>query len=148
MGRAERAFREAFARLKERKPKLLPKGSRVSQNNVAKEAGLDPSALKKARFPALVIEIQRWVDEHPGDTPSSPRQMLLAQRSHTRDLRARTKAIQTQRDDALSLLILAESRIVELTMENEQLKALRSANVEPLRPARGLNRIAAKPRLK
>lgn len=147
MGRAERAFREAFDRLKQRKPKRLPKGSRVSQNNVAKEAGLDPSALKKVRFPALVNEIQRWVDEHSGDTSSSPRQMLLAQRSHTRDLRARMKALQTQRDDALSLLIMAESRIVELTMENEQLKALRSANIEPLRPSKGSNSKATKPHL-
>ncbi|MCI1711222.1 MAG: hypothetical protein LKM32_00815 [Chiayiivirga sp.] len=136
VGRAEQAFRDAFDRLKRGKPNLLAKGTRVSQNNVAKEAGVDPSALKKARFPALVLEIQRWVEEHGGETQPSPRQMILSQRSKARDLRAANEALKLQRDDALSLLVQAEDRIVELTVENERMRAhLPASNVAPMRPA-------------
>ena len=45
MSKAELQFYEAFIRLKNNKPNILPKGTKVSQNNVAKEAGVDPSAL-------------------------------------------------------------------------------------------------------
>jgi len=45
-------YRAAFERLKNNKPERLPKGTPVSQNNVAKEAGSDPSALKKRAFPS------------------------------------------------------------------------------------------------
>lgn len=45
---AEANFREAVERLKVDAGKLLPMGTPVSQNNVAKEAGCDPTALKKA----------------------------------------------------------------------------------------------------
>ncbi|WP_318351643.1 hypothetical protein [Klebsiella pneumoniae] len=56
-------YRAAFERLKSNKPERLPKGTPVSQNNVAKEAGSDPSALKKARFPLLIAEIKStWKD--------------------------------------------------------------------------------------
>lgn len=59
---AEDIFREAFERLKRNKPVLLPKGTPLSQNNVAKEAGRDPSALKKSRYPLLVLEIQEFIE--------------------------------------------------------------------------------------
>ena len=39
-------YRDAFERLKLNRPQLLPKGTPVTQNNVAKEAGSDPSALR------------------------------------------------------------------------------------------------------
>jgi len=55
---AEANFRRAFERLKAGAPKVLPLGTPVSQNNVAKEAGCDSSALRKSRFPCLVAEIQ------------------------------------------------------------------------------------------
>ena len=59
---AEQRFRQAFERLKANKPKVLEVGTPVSQNNVAKEAGCDPSALRKSRFPALVREIQAYLE--------------------------------------------------------------------------------------
>jgi len=115
------------------KPQRLPKGSRVSQINVAREAGHDPSALKKARFPVLVMEIQNWAEEHISDAPPSPRQMLLARRSRARDLRSRIEAPENQRDDALDLLVQAEARIVDRRKRASQ--GTRPANVTPIRPA-------------
>lgn len=124
MGRAEQKFREAFDRLKSGKPMLLPKGARLSQNNVAKESGVDPSALRRSRFPALVDEIKTWVEDHKEEELSkSPRQMMLAQRSRNRDLRERIEALEKQRDDALSRLVDTQARIMELTLENERLRA-------------------------
>lgn len=58
---AERLFRESFERLKQNKPQILPIGSQVTQNNVAREAGRDSSALKKDRYPLLILEIQAYI---------------------------------------------------------------------------------------
>jgi hypothetical protein len=123
-GRAEVAFREAFDRLKKQKPQLLPKGTRVTQNNVAREAGVDPSALKKARFPSLIEEIQRWVDEHAEASSPSTNQQLLSQRNRNRGLREQLEAFKLQRDRALGLLADADAKIFELTIENSRLRAL------------------------
>lgn len=116
--RAEIAFREAFERLKRGK-----KGIKVTQNNVAKEAGLVPSALKKARFPGLVEEIQRWIEEHGDKRTRSGRQATLAQRNRNRDLRQKNESLCRQRDNALGLLAEADARILELTIENSRLQA-------------------------
>jgi hypothetical protein len=142
VGRAERQFREAFERLKQRKPQHLPKGTKVTQNNVAKEAGAVPSALRRKRFPLLVDEIQAWIAEHGEDSSQqSPRQKSLAQRSRNRGLRERIEELEAQRDDALGKLVSAEARIVELTVENERLRALSPpTNIAPLRPAQSVNR--------
>jgi hypothetical protein len=138
IGRAEKAFRDAFERLKQGKPDLLPMETSVSQNNVAKEAGCDPSALKKSRYPSLIAEIQRWIQEHGENKPPSPRQTVLAQRSRNRSLREKIEALKAQRDNALSLLGEADSRILDLTMENARLQALRPAsNVTALRNPKG-----------
>lgn len=139
MGRAERNFREAFERLKQRNSVRLPKGTRVTKNNVAREAGTVPSALRRDRFPVLTDEIQAWVDEHQDDdSQKSARQRTLAQRSRNRDLREKIDRLEAQRDDALAKLVSAEARIVELTVENQRLCALLpKTNVIQVRPAKG-----------
>lgn len=50
----------------------------MSQNNVAKEEGCDPTALRKARFPTLEREIQAYV-ELTKDAEPSKRQTALKQ---------------------------------------------------------------------
>lgn len=142
VGRAEQRFRESFERLKAGKPQILPKGTRVSQNNVAKEAGVDPSALRRSRFPKLVQDIQQWIEANGGDDGTkSPRQRILAARSQNRGLRERLDETEAKAAKATAKLILAEARIVELTIENQRLQALLpSANVTPIRPAESGNR--------
>lgn len=135
-GGAERRFREAFERLKQGRPKVLPAGTKVSQNNVAREAGTLPSALRSSRFPELVAEIRVWVGSHADDEPRlSSRQRILSQRKRNRDLRERISELETQRDDALSKLVMAEARILELTMETERLRLVNPSNVVPIRSA-------------
>ncbi|MGR4875905.1 hypothetical protein [Pseudoxanthomonas sp. LARHCG66] len=133
MGRAENQFREAFGRLKEGKPIHLPKGSKVSQNNVAKEAGVDPSALRRSRFPALIEEIQAWVAAAESvDVAQKPSQQQV--RQERRDLRMLLADMKVQRDDALSKLVGAELRLVELMTELDQLRLkVAPSTVVPLR---------------
>ena len=134
ISKAELKFRDAFERLKFGKPYILPKGTPLSQNNVAKEAGVDPSALRRARFPELVSEIQDWIVAHKDEQSEiSPRQMMLAQRSRNRDLKEKYKALKEQRDKALGQLLDAQARILEITHENQQLRAqLPESNVRAL----------------
>jgi hypothetical protein len=82
---------------------------------VAKEAGCDSSALRKRRFPLLVLEIQEWVDAHKGEQQPSARQRLLKQRGKNRDLRQTIIDMKKQRDAAVGKLADADLRIVELT---------------------------------
>lgn len=112
---AEQRFRDAFERLKLGVPVVLPKGTPVSQNNVAKEAGCDPSALRKTRFPLLVFAIQEWVVSHKSEEQPSQRQRLLKQKNKNRDMRETISDLKKQRDIAAGLLADADMRIVELS---------------------------------
>jgi hypothetical protein len=128
---AEQRFRDAFERLKFGVPNLLPKGTHVSQNNVAKEAGCDPSALRKSRFPLLVIAIQEWVEAHKVEQPPSERQRLLKQRRKNRDTRETIADLKKQRDVAAGLLADADRKIVELSEKMADLQA----KLDELRPS-------------
>lgn len=122
---AEQRFRDAFERLKLGKPDELPKGTPVSQNNVAKEACCDPSALRKSRFPSLVSEIQHWLATHEEERQTSDRQKILKQRKRNRDARETNADLKCQRDATAGLLADAILRIVELTEELADAKAQR-----------------------
>jgi len=117
---AEQAFRSAFERLKQRKPVLLQSGAAVSQNNVAKEAGRDPSALRKSRYPVLIQEIQEWVARFTA--PKAVNVSARRQRLRTARKERESKLI-LQRDNLASLLVEADAKIVELTLEIARLKA-------------------------
>lgn len=129
IGRAETAFRDAFERLKKNRPRILPKASRVTQNNVAREAGLVPSALRKSRFPDLIAEIKAFGSDDKGQSSAA------SKRRGNKKLRERIEAVERQRDEALSALLNAEATIVELFVENDRLQALMPAgNVAPIGP--------------
>lgn len=118
---AEQRFRQAFERLKVGNPNILTPGTPVTQNNVAREAGCDPSGLKKQRFPALIREIQAFVELKQKSAPSK-RQVQLGQRKVRQDLKLRLAEVATQRDQAQSQLVSAHLRIVELTEEVKSIK--------------------------
>lgn len=120
--KAEILFREAFYRLLNNGPQVLPKGAHISQNNVAREAGCDPTALRKSRYPELVAEIKSWIETNSTQEPSN-RQRLLKQRSKKRTLNERLTDTKVTMDVALSMLVEADAKILELTMELEQLKS-------------------------
>jgi hypothetical protein len=119
---AEANFREAFERLKAAAPKVLPPGTPVSQNNVAKEAGCDPSALRKSRFPNLVEQIQAYVATKEHERPPSERQRLLKARQATRSKTETIASLKLQRDDAVLRLVEAYERIGILTGQVKSLE--------------------------
>lgn len=112
---AEERFRQAFERLKAGQTELLPRGAPVTQNNVAREAGCDPSALKKSRYPTLVGQIQGFLQlQAPEDaaTAKAPKQKAVKRATEVRLADALR-----QRDMAQSVLVSANLRIVELVEE-------------------------------
>lgn len=118
---AEQRFRQAFERLKANKPEILKAGTPVSQNNVAKEAGCDPSALRKSRFPSLIREIQAYVEIHGQERPSK-RKERIRQRAIRSGFKERLAEVSVQRDNAQSQLVSAQRRIVELVSELRAVK--------------------------
>ena len=134
MSKAERAFREAFERLKGGLPEVLPHGARVSQNNVAKEAGRDPSALKKDRFPELVRDIQEWVRKHV--SPAADPQSDQRAQAKIAELKATIASLVEQRDRMASELLSAKHKIFEQWQKIQRLEAVESSTVVELRGRR------------
>ena len=122
MSKAELQFYEAFIRLKNNKPNILPKGTKVSQNNVAKEAGVDPSALRKSRYPNLISEIQEWMDQNPQNANVKKKKN---EKSRSIDkistLNNRIDVLTQERDDAVSKLLEAQLTIIELSLQLEKI---------------------------
>ena len=115
---AERRFREAFERLKAGEPIRLNKDVEVTQNNVAKEAGTDPSALRRSRYPALVTDIQAYRSSRQGPRPM---QIAATKRQDRRDEVA--QALQkAELGLSRSLSILADN--ASLRAENKLLRQL------------------------
>lgn len=119
---AELAFRQAFLRLAAAAPERLPRGTPVTQNNVAREAGRDPSALKKSRHPRLVAEIQNWIAAQTTGQKSSAQ--TRPRSSCGGACKERLAELKAQRDQLASLLVESDARILELTMECEHIRAL------------------------
>ena len=120
---AEQNFMDAFERLKLGELKILPKGTQVSQNNVAKEAGKDTSALRKARYPLLVMAIQEYVDAHKDIESVSGRQKLLKRKQKNRDAKELIVDLKRQRDKAVDQILYANLRILELSETVDDLRA-------------------------
>lgn len=135
---AEANFREAFERLKLGDPKTLPRGTPISQNNVAKEAGCDPSALRKSRFPNLVNEIQSYLSNQTAERGPSQRKRLLKQRQRQRNAQATIDDLRAQRDSTASLLADASAQISILTLRvrdmEMRLNDLQSKNTAIFQP--------------
>ncbi|EMJ4127134.1 MULTISPECIES: hypothetical protein [Pseudomonas] len=128
-------YRDAFERLKLNRPQLLPKGTPVTQNNVAKEAGSDPSALKKSRFPSLITEIKTYVEQHVEERLPSLNQVNLLARQKSRALRDRIEQVARQRDQLASLLSEADAKIIELYDRIAELeRQLPASNIISLDP--------------
>jgi hypothetical protein len=106
----EAKYTAAFERLKAEKPKLLKKGTKLSQANVAKEAGDHPTALKKDRYPTLIMKIQDEIARRKteaGSESDSHRQKRVSDKQRLKDCKA-------QRDKMHSIIASQETLIEEL----------------------------------
>ncbi len=133
MSRAEREFRAAFQRLKANKPKRLPKGTPVTQNNVAREAGKDPSALKKSRYPELVSKIQQFVESSGRRKTPSAQSALKSARNRSRKLAGDIESVTAQRDLALSHVLSLQLEVLDLWQQLQTYKAAATRNVLPIK---------------
>ena len=122
MSKAEREFRSAFERLKAGTPDVIPAGAQISQNNVAREAGREPSSFKKSRYPGLIAEIQAYVAAFESKPSKSQRQATLRKRKKNRTLKKMLEDAVLERDHAMSLLVGADSRILELYQRIDDLE--------------------------
>jgi len=105
-------FQEAFERLKNDCPQVLPKGSPVNQSTVAQEAGCIPSALRKSRFSALIADIKNFASSP--DNEAKP----ITSRAATCDSRDKEIAdLKRTRDELMRNLLAADKRILELTRQ-------------------------------
>ncbi|MBU9427239.1 hypothetical protein [Burkholderia gladioli] len=130
---AEQRFRLAFERLKAGRPQVMPPGTPVSQNNVAKEAGTDPTALRKARYPALIREIQAWVEINSEE--KAVQRERRDRRARARDdLATKVKRLEDQRDHARAKLLSAERMVLELLKVNARLQARLDDLIPPPTP--------------
>jgi rRNA maturation endonuclease Nob1 len=130
---AEQRFRLAFERLKVNRPNVLPRGTQVSQNNVAKEAGTDPTALRKTRYPALIREIQAWVEINNQGQVLQQKRRARQKRDHA-NLSTTIIQLKQQRDEAQSQLISAQRMLLELLHDRDRLQARLDELVPPPRP--------------
>lgn len=116
---AEKMFRDAFERLKNNKPLVIEKGSKITQNNIAREAGRDPSALKKNRYPLLVLEIQAFV----GSIEDESVKVKTRNESRVRSDKEKISDYRKQRDKLASIVEAQNSYIEELIDDLERLKS-------------------------
>lgn len=120
----EQELRSAFERLKAGTPNIVPKDTPITQNNVAREAGMkDPSAFKKSRYPLLIAEIQAHILAFQAAPAKSGRQALLKKRKKNRTLKEMLRDAAFERDHALSLLVGADSKVLELFQQVADLEA-------------------------
>lgn len=130
---AEQRLRSAFERLKASKPIRVEQGTVISQNNVAREAGVDPSALRKSRYPGLIREIQAYV-EITAQREESAREKGRQRARERISLEDRMKELIKQRDVAQAQLLSAHRIIIELTDENARItKRLEMLEPPPVR---------------
>lgn len=124
------AYREAFQRLKDGKPTLVPKGTCVSQNMVAKEAGRKPPDFKKSRYPELIAEIQAYVAtvQLAAGLEDSNTEIPLAERRSRRSMEEKYREMKSQRDIALSMLVEADALILELSQQIARAEGARPRN--------------------
>lgn len=115
---AEELFIEAFERLKANKPSVLPNGTPVTQNNVAREAGRNTSALRKERYPRLVLEIQAWVRSQQEQRDTTKR----STDNRTRTLKMKLRDHRKQVEKLSSIVAAQDNYIIELLEEIDQLK--------------------------
>ncbi|MGC0120985.1 hypothetical protein [Pseudoalteromonas piscicida] len=104
---AVESFTEAFERLKSNTPINLPKGTPVTQNNVAREAGRDPSALRIERYPDLLLKIQLYISTKKEQEKKSPK-------NRSRKIEKRLSDCKKQRDKLLSICHSQQTLIEEL----------------------------------
>lgn len=112
------SFRSAFERLKNNTPEILPAGAKATQNNVAREAGRDPSALRASRYPDLIAEIQAYCELQKARKP-----LGRSADNRNRGLKQQTVELKSAISKLSSIVAAQDEMIIDLLDEIDRLKA-------------------------
>lgn len=127
---AEARFRAALVRIIDGCPLNVQKGASITQNNVAREAGVDPSALRASRYPELVAEIQHFAASSKVERGRAGRHSTHLSDERRRSERQRYADMKHQRDHAAALLASADSEVLRLMLRVRDLER----HIEELSP--------------
>jgi len=120
---AEEEYRKAFKRIVEGRPIRISKHAKLTLANVAREAGKDPSALKKSRYPTFIAEVEEY-NRSPSATVKRADRSLTAQltaaRAENNALRARCTELAAERDMAHSKVLNLQQAFIEKCLELEE----------------------------
>lgn len=130
-------YLEAFRRLVLKTPLNVEVGTLVSQNNVAKEAGKDPSALKLSRFPSVIKKIQTYL-ELTNELDSKKRIRNAKVKKGKLTAIAKIATLEAQAIETQSKLLSVERRLIEVLQENAELQAKLDELLPPPAPFRSL----------
>lgn len=126
---ADQRFRDAFLRLRINEPTVLPKNTPVSQANVAREAGVSPSALKKLRHPMLCRDIQDYVEAMKQNAGPSKSSQLQSARNNSALLEVELLEVKRDRDYQVTLKLYAQQLVLQLSAELEEYRKSNIINI-------------------
>ncbi|MFK3711769.1 hypothetical protein [Leclercia adecarboxylata] len=106
-------YEAAFERLKSNNPIRIKRGSPITQNNIAREAGKDPSAFKKSRYPTLIQEIQIYIKNQAPTAKEKFSKEKGILKGRIAALEKKVSELKMQRDHLASLLVEAEMQLIE-----------------------------------
>ncbi|EOG3619010.1 hypothetical protein G7017_11040 [Pseudomonas fulva] len=120
---AEEEYRKAFKRIIEGKPIRISKHAKLTLANIAREAGNDPSALKKSRYPTFIAEVEEYNSSPSPTVKRSDRSLtaqLTAARAENNALRERCTELAAERDIAHSKVLNLQLALIEKCQELEE----------------------------
>ncbi|KIY40750.1 hypothetical protein TZ03_11455 [Pseudomonas sp. 10-1B] len=115
---AEFEYRKAFRRIVEGKALRVGKMAPPNLANIAREAGKDPSALKKSRYPIFISEVESFnnnVNSAGERIDRSLSTQLKAARSENKKLRESYEQLTIERDESHSRVLNLQLALVEMS---------------------------------
>lgn len=115
---AEIEYRKAFRRIVEGKAMRVDKMAPPNFANIAREAGKDPSALKKSRYPIFISEVESFNNNVSSAGERIDRSLsaqLKAARSENRKLRESYEQLTIERDESHSRVLNLQLALVEMS---------------------------------
>lgn len=120
---AEVEYRKAFKRIIEGKAVRVDKTASPTLANIAREAGKDPSALKKSRYPGFIGEVESFNEIASSVREEADRSLtaqLKSARQENKRLREDYELLIVERDQSHSRVLNLQQAIVELSFEIER----------------------------
>ena len=131
LGPAESRFRAALSRIVAGSTERIEEGSQITQNNVAREAGVYPSALRSSRYPQLVRDIQQAAVSQNDARKHSSSPLARPHGKERRSEKQRYLDMKNQRDQAAAQLVSADTEVLRLMLRVRDLER----RIEELSPS-------------